>query len=126
MTAITVFLAVITLCMVVFAVLGLLIFKKLSQLLTTTERTLNDLGPKVGRTFDEATGGFTDLRNLTQSVNGIVGDVSLVSGGIRKGAEFVAAARMPNALWAGIRTGVAVLRSFGRKDGKGDNYGSQD
>ena len=37
MTAVTVLLAVITLCMVVFAILGLLLYKKISELLTTTE-----------------------------------------------------------------------------------------
>jgi hypothetical protein len=126
MTAVTVLLAVITVCMVAFAVLGVLLYKKISELLSTTERTVSELAPKLGRTLDEATEGFTDLRTLTQNVSGIVGDVRIVSGGIRKGAEFVAGARMPNALWAGIRTGVAVLRSFGRKDDKGDHHGSED
>jgi len=44
MTAVTVLLAVITLCMLVFAVLGVLLYKKISQLLTTTERSVSLAG----------------------------------------------------------------------------------
>ena len=128
MTAITVLLSVITLCMLVFAVLGILLFKKISQLLTTTERTVSELTPKLGRTLDEATGELADLRKVTQSVGTVVGDVAMLSGTVRQGVELVQTVRRPKALWAGIRAGVSVLtRSFaGRKDGKGDGDGSQD
>jgi len=46
MTAVTVLLAVITLCMLVFAVLGVLLYKKISQLLTTTERSVEAVVPR--------------------------------------------------------------------------------
>lgn len=127
MTAVTVLLAVITLCMIVFAVLGVLLYKKISQLLTTTERTVSELTPKLGRTLDEATGELSDLRTLTQNVGAVVGDVRTLSGTVRQGVELVQTVRRPRALWAGIRAGVSVLaRSFGgRKDEKGDGDGSQ-
>ena len=127
MTAVTVLLAVITLCMLVFAVLGVLLYKKISQLLTTTERSVSELSPKLGRTIDEATGELTDLRKVTQSVGTVVGDVAMLSGTVRSGVELVQTVRRPKALWSGIRAGASVLaRSFGgRKDGKGDGDGSQ-
>jgi len=127
MTAVTVLLAVITLCMLVFAVLGVLLYKKISRLLTTTERSVSELSPKLGRTIDEATGELTDLRKVTQSVGTVVGDVAMLSGTVRSGVELVQTVRRPKALWSGIRAGASVLaRAFGgRKDGKGDGDGSQ-
>src|SRR5262245_59392533 len=128
MTAVTVLLAVITLCMLVFAVLGVLLFKKISELLTTADKAVSDLTPRLGRTLDEATGELTDLRKVTQSVGTVVGDVAMLSGTVRQGVELVQTVRKPKALWAGIRAGASVLaRAFGsHKDGKGDGDGAQD
>ena len=125
MTAVTVLLAVITICMLVFAVLGILLYKKISQLLTTADRAVSDLSPRFGRTLDEATGELSELRTLTQNVSSVVGDVRSLSGTVRQGVELVQAVRRPRALWAGIRAGASVLaRTLGRKDGKGDDHGS--
>jgi len=126
MTAVTVLLAVITLCMLVFAVLGVLLYKKIAKLLTTTEHTVSELTPKLSRTIDEATGELTDLRKVTQSVGTVVGDVAMLSGTVRSGVEVIQTVRAPKAIWAGIRAGASVLaKTFGRKDGKGDGDGSQ-
>ena len=127
MTAITVLLSVITLCMLVFAVLGILLYKKISQLLVTAEHTVSELTPKLGRTLDEATGELSDLRTLTRNVGAVVGDVQTLSGTVRQGVELVQTVRAPKAIWAGIRAGASVLARAigGRKDGKGDSDGSQ-
>jgi ABC-type transporter Mla subunit MlaD len=106
-------------------VLGVLLYKKISQLLTSAEHTVSELTPKLGRTLDEATGELSDLRTLTQNVGAVVGDVQALSGTVRQGVELVQAVRRPKALWAGIRAGASVLaRSFAPKDGKGDHHGS--
>ena len=126
MTAVTVLLAVITLCMIVFAVLGVLLFKKISQLLSSADRAVNELSPKLGRSLDEATGELSELRTLTQNLSPVVGDVRTVSGTVRQGVELVQAVRRPRALWAGIRAGASVLaKALGRRDVKGDHDGSQ-
>jgi uncharacterized protein YoxC len=125
MIAVTVLLAIITVCMLVFAVLGVLLYKKISQLLTTADRAVSELSPKLGATLDEATGELGDLRTLTKNVSSVVGDVRSLSGTVRQGVELVQSVRRPRALWAGIRAGASVLaKALSRQDGKGDHHGS--
>ena len=117
-----VFLAIVTVCVVVFAVQLIRALARIENSMNEIARTAVPLGPHLERTLDEASELLKEVRSVALRLDDVAADASSISGEARqrivpmiRDLDTVRlATRRVSAMTVAVRVGLAALARRGR------------